>query len=144
MVTDAIALDDACREQWGWDDALRTRDVGSHADHRDLGRHDSAGVSGSDDAPPGIIRKTYEGPPPAPPTFDAETQRRFDEWCDARIHARLAEFADIIGEESGAALKAEIAKLQTEIGQLRADIAILQSIIRGEVASIKQGKADVA
>jgi hypothetical protein len=65
------------------------------------------------------------------PDLPPEVQRRWDEWCDARIVAivddALGEAADFLGEEMAKSDNV-IHKLQTEVSQLRADIETLSKV----------------
>jgi hypothetical protein len=79
--------------------------------------------------------------------LEPEVQARWDAWADAKMERRLETYTDVIGEECGLIekrLREEIKKLAEEVGQLRAEITVLQGIRRGEIASFKfnSGKAD--
>ena len=55
--------------------------------------------------------------------------------------------ADIIGEETGkidAQLLAKIETLQADLAALRADLTMLQSIVRGDVRQLKGKMSDAA
>jgi hypothetical protein len=83
-------------------------------------------------APPReLVYKTHEPQPVQ--QQDVPTELATKDWVIDGI-------LPIIGEE----IAEGDDKLREEIAALRADIAILQGIVRGEVASIKQGKADAA
>ena len=51
--------------------------------------------------------------------------------------------ADVVGETTGR-LEREIKKQREEIGALRADLTVLQSIIRGDVRQLKGKMSDAA
>jgi hypothetical protein len=48
-------------------------------------------------------RRQTDGAPAAEPmsTMHPDVQRKWDQWCDARIMAVLEEFSEMIGEEVG-------------------------------------------
>lgn len=89
--------------------------------------------------------------PPVPQqqvtAMDAATQKRWDDWCDSRV-MRLFDCSDengrdngVLGEALAEALVLErqamrghvtaaIAKLAEQVGELRAEVAVLQGIMR--------------
>jgi hypothetical protein len=79
--------------------------------------------------------------------MDAATQAQWNAWCEAHIARALAAhdaafdqvLAKVISEERKRARR-HVAK---ELGQLRAEIEILRSIVRGEVRTLK-GNVDAA
>lgn len=88
-------------------------------------------------------------------TFDAtESATRDDGWnewfaasfqnhFDHHIAQNNEMLIDVIGEETHEMVKA-IIKLREQIAALRTELEVVRSIVRGEVASIKGAKSDVA
>lgn len=98
-----------------------------------------------------LVYKTTITPRPQPSaaTMDAEQQRGWDTWVRAHIKNALAEQplfseeqVDVIAETISL-FREELHKhIATELGQLRADIEILRSIVAGKTGEI--GRKDVA
>ena len=88
-----------------------------------------------------IIRKTYQTPP------QPQRTAAMDDGLEERMRAFAVEItgtlADVAGETTGR-LEREIKKQREEIAALRADLALLQSIIRGEVRQLKGKISDAA
>jgi chemotaxis regulatin CheY-phosphate phosphatase CheZ len=96
-----------------------------------------------------MVFKTFE-PKPQPrqqqsvTTMDAETQKKWDEWCDARIEKMMHElFMEAIARFVADYVRDRDSKLSVEIGQLYAELNLMTGIQRGEIAQI-EGKADAA
>jgi hypothetical protein len=126
LLDEAFALDDEMREKCARWDAKRAEREQAQARTQT------------------IYKTTYE-PPPAQQqqtssTMTPEQQKPWDEWLNSRVMHILDTVVEVIGEEVGAEHK----QLREEIAGLRADVAILQGIIKGEVAQLKSGKASDA
>ena len=66
------------------------------------------------------------------PVLDAETQARWDTWCDARIHKIVDVVVRIVGEETGL----QDRKLRNQITKLRAELAILRTDVRKAIGHL--------
>ena len=123
----AFALDDAARASYEeWQRCHEAR---------------ACNDDGQPEPQPRIIRKTYQPPPETQvTTMDAATQARWDEWADAKIQRGIEVVARVIGEEVYKLLEEQ----RAEIGALRADLTLLQSITRGDVKQLKGKTSDAA
>lgn len=120
------------KEVFARDDALR-------ADYEDWQRRKEA------KAQPRIICKTYQTPPR--PQRTAVMDDGLEERMRAFTMSAMDGLADIIGEETGkidAQLLAKIETLQADLAALRADLTMLQSIVRGDVRQLKGKMSDAA
>ena len=88
-----------------------------------------------------IIRKTYQTPP------QPQRTAAMDDGLEERMRAFAVEIigtlADVAGETTGR-LEREIKKQREEIAALHADLALLQSIVRGDVRQLKGKVSDAA
>lgn len=74
--------------------------------------------------------------------MEPETNRRWDEWCDARIHKMMDDaYADAIAEFVVEYVGEKLKSVREEIGQLRADMNVQTGIARGQIAEIKRDVA---
>ena len=89
-----------------------------------------------------IIRKTYQTPP-------QPTQRTaaMDDGLEERMRAFVVEIIGTLADEAGETtgrLEREIKKQREEIAALHVDLALLQSIVRGDVRQLKGKVSDAA
>ena len=117
------------KEVFARDDALR-------ADYEDWQRRQEAKAQSR------IIRKTYQTPPQPQRTV------AMDDALEQRMRAftmtALGDVCDMLGEEVGKTQTEIVKKLREEIAELRADLTLLQSIVRGEVKQLKGKISDAA
>ena len=116
------------KEVFARDDALR-------AEHEEWqGRQEAKAESR-------IIRKTYQTPPQ--PQRAAAMDDALEQRMRAFTVSMVEGLADLAGETTGM-LEREIKKQREEIVALRADLTLLQSIVRGEVRQLKGKMSDAA
>ena len=122
-------LRDEIKRVYALDDAAR-------ADYEDWQRRQEAKAQSR------IIRKTYQTPPQPQRTV------AMDDALEQRMRAftmtALEDVCDMLGEEVGKTQTEIVKKLREEIAELRADLTLLQSIVRGEVKQLKGKTSDAA
>lgn len=121
LISEAIALDDATNEDNARWEAKQVR------------------------RPREMIFKTHESPTPVQQQSVAtrmseEASAPWKSW----INDHLDEFAEEIDEQVVKPMVAAHKKLHEEIVSLRSEVEVLRAMIKGNVASIKQGKSDAA
>ena len=92
-------------------------------------------------AQPCIIHKTYQTPP------QSQRTAAMDDGLEERMRAFAVEITGALADEAGETtgrLEREINKQREEIAALRADVTLLQSIIRGDVKQLKGKISDAA
>jgi len=71
-----------------------------------------------------IVRKTYEPPAQQSTDLDPATQARWDTWLDQRVADHLAEFADVMGEETARMVQSLIETRGKDLAHMREIVAI--------------------
>jgi hypothetical protein len=74
----------------------------------------------------------------------ARESAEWDRWADDKISAALEKFADFLGEFVGETQKEERKRVDEQLGELRAELTTLRSIVKGEVAPLIRKVADDA
>jgi len=90
-----------------------------------------------------LVFKTYDPQPMQQQStvMDAEQQKQWDTWCDGRIEKKMRDvfidaIAEFVSKYVTKRIEAEVAKLNEQIGSLRADNEILRSIVAGKTINI--------
>ena len=70
--------------------------------------------------------------------MDAEQQRRWDAWCDARIEKMMHDvFTDAIAEFVSEYVAKQLKAVREEIAGLRADMTVQNAVQRGEISQLR-------
>jgi hypothetical protein len=81
---------------------------------------------GSNPNPPYEILSSSLIEPQAAVTMDAETQRAWDAWFDARLLPSIG----VVCDEIFKCVAEDIGELRNEIGSLRAELEVLRSVVK--------------